>query len=221
MNKELIIIILAGIILIFTSNCKKDDEILSGVADIEGNVYDTVRIGTQVWMTENLKVTKYNDGGAIPKNTQWILLTAPAYCWYNNTTTNKDTYGALYNWYVVETGKLCPKGWHVPTTSEWTTLINSMEGDSIAGGKLKETGISHWKDPNTGAIDEIGFKALPGGCRDNMGVFLSLGESGFWWSSTGTAQGTARNFDINYEYADIFSNDNNPGNGFSVRCIKD
>ena len=134
------------------------------IADIDGNIYNTVIIGTQVWMKENLKATKLNDGTNIlleTDNATWISLTDPAYCWYNNDASSyKNTYGALYNWFTVETGKLCPTGWHVPSDAEWFTLIDFLGGESVAGGKLKEIGNTHWNSPNTGATDEYGFTAI-------------------------------------------------------------
>ena len=115
------------------------------VTDIDGNAYHTVAIGTQVWMVENLKTTRYNDGTAIPLVTDsavWGNLTStPGYCWYNNDMSMyKNLYGALYNWYAVSTEKLAPEGWHVPTNSEWGVLINYLGGDTSAGGAMKETG---------------------------------------------------------------------------------
>ena len=169
------------------------DKILSlqadlGLTDIDGNAYKAIKIGNQVWMYENLKTTKLNDGTAIPLVTTsaaWGNLTTPGYCWYNNDeASNKNVYGALYNWYTINTGKLCPAGWHVPTVAEWTTLTTFLGGESVAGGKLKETGIAHWKSPNTGASNETGFTALPGGFRDFDGVFAQIYNSGCWWSAT-------------------------------------
>jgi uncharacterized protein (TIGR02145 family) len=167
----------------------------ASVKDYDDNVYNIVTIGTQVWMKENLKTTKYSDGGTIPlvtDNTAWSNLTSPGYCWYNNTSTYKDIYGALYNWYTVNTGKLCPVGWHVPSDAEWTTLTTYLGGGSEAGGKLKETGTTHWSSPNTGATNESGFTALPGGGRGRDGIFgnwATSGEAnmlyyGWWWSTT-------------------------------------
>ena len=143
---------------------------LSGgtVVDIDGNVYNTVTIGTQVWMVENLKTTKYRNGDAIPNvtgNASWVALSTGAYCWYNNdAATYKATYGALYNWYAVgDSRNIAPSGWHVATDSEWTTLSTFLGGESIAGDKLKEIGTSHWLSPNTGATNSNGFTAFPGG----------------------------------------------------------
>ena len=125
-NKLLIYqLILIGIILIF-ANCKKNETAV--VTDFDGNVYDTITIGTQVWMVENLRTIHYNNGTYIPNVTDstWQKLSTGAYCWYNNNVIFKDTYGALYNWYAVNTGKLCPTGWHVPTDDEWTTLTTYL-----------------------------------------------------------------------------------------------
>ncbi|MCB9001260.1 MAG: fibrobacter succinogenes major paralogous domain-containing protein [Bacteroidales bacterium] len=157
------------------------------VTDIDGNTYITVTIGNQVWMAENLKTTHYNDGTAIPNVTdgnEWAALTTGAYCWYSNATAYKDTYGALYNWYAVNTGKLAPTGWHVATDAEWTTLTTYLGGESVAGGKLKETDTTHWASPNTGATNETGFTALPGGYRGRGGAFGGIGGYGYWWSAT-------------------------------------
>ncbi len=155
------------------------------VTDIDGNVYHTVTIGTQVWLVENLKTTRYNDGTSIPLVTDsaaWSNADTSAYCWYNNDIANKNTYGALYNWFTVNTGKLAIAGWHIPTDAEWTTLTDYLGGESIAGGKLKETGTTHWRSPNAGATNESGFTALPGGHRDVNGTFSAMGDDGFWWS---------------------------------------
>ena len=158
-----------------------------GVKDANGNVYSTVTIGKQIWMAENLKTTKYSDGTDISLKTDkslWIALTSPAYCWYNNDKeANGNTYGALYNWYAVDTKKLCPTGWHVPTDNEWTILKNELGGEVIAGSKLKETGTTHWR-VNEGATNETGFTALPGGARNSKGEFIEIKDKGYWWSST-------------------------------------
>ena len=140
------------------------------VTDVDGNVYNTVTIGTQCWLQENLKTTKYKDGTSIPlvtDNSAWGSLSTPGYCWYNNDDTYKNTYGALYNYYTVLTNNLCPSGWHVATEREWSTLVTYLGGASIAGGKLKESGTTHWVTPNTGANNETGFIALPGGRREH------------------------------------------------------
>jgi uncharacterized protein (TIGR02145 family) len=196
----------------------------AGVTDVEGNNYQTVIIGTQEWMKENLKTTKYNDGTAIPLDTIWNLPTTPVYCWYNDdATTYKSTYGALYNWYTANTGKLCPTGWHVPSDAEWTVLETYLGGSSVAGGKLKETGIIHWTSPNTSATNESGFTALPGGYRDNYGGFGNILGSGVWWSSTEYGIGASSSWDrrIDYVGSYILRDLDNKTFGFSVRCVKD
>ena len=138
-------------------------------------------------MTENLKTTKYNDGTPIPNvtvDTQWVNLTTGAYCWYNNdAATYKNPYGALYNWYAVETGKLCPTGWHVSSDKEWTTLMDYLGGYAKVGGKLKDADTTYWSSPNKGATNESGFTALPGGCRMD-GEFYFLTNASYWWTST-------------------------------------
>jgi uncharacterized protein (TIGR02145 family) len=196
----------------------------NSVTDIDGNVYNTVTIGTQVWMAENLRTTKYNDNTAIPNitdTTAWKALTTPAYCWYNNdASTYKANYGALYNWYTVNTGKLAPKGWHVPTDAEWTTLTTYLGGAAVAGGKLKETGTVHWID-NMYATNETGFTALPGGLRWEDGLFYNVGVIGKWWSATEFLTNNAW-------YRQMYSKDSDVERygyfkrpGFSVRCVKD
>jgi uncharacterized protein (TIGR02145 family)/M6 family metalloprotease-like protein len=196
-----------------------------GIIDIDGNSYDIVQIGTQVWMKENLKTSKFNDGNTIPlvtDNISWSTLTTPAYCYYsNNATTYKNTYGALYNWHTVSTGKLCPQGWHVPNDSEWQVLINYLGGQSVAGGKLKESGTIHWTSPNTGATNETGFYALPGGDRQNDGTFYNIGNYGNLWSSNEVNTDNAFFWVVNYLSTYISRQNFNKSFGQSVRCIKD
>lgn len=195
------------------------------VTDIDGNVYNTVTIGTQTWMKENLKVTKYNDGTAIPlltDGTSWSSGT-PGYCWYNNDQlTYGNTYGALYNWHTVNTGNLCPTGWHVPTNDEWTTLTNFLGGLSVAGGKLKEVGTVHWNSPNEGATDEAGFTALPGGLRFNYNAkFNYIGSYAYFWSADPSYIYTAWMRNINRGQSKVDSSFASKGDGYSVRCLKD
>lgn len=233
-------ILVFGLVSLLFSSCKKDEETAdSFVKDIDGNVYETVSIGTQVWMVENLKVTKYNDGAAIPNislDNAWESLTTGAYCNYDNTESYATKYGRLYNWYAVQTGKLAPDGWHIPSKEEWSTLIAFLGGEGVAGGKLKAIGSS-WASPNSGATNETGFAGLPGGDRSGRGGFASdgghygVGEFGIWWSSTGGING-AWHYLMSYDDSSIESNDseyevshyglaNNLNFGKSVRCIKD
>ena len=196
------------------------------ITDIDGNVYHTVTIGTQLWMVENLKTTRYNDGIAIPLVTDsaaWYSLTTPGYCWYNNDIANKTVYGALYNWYAVNTGKLAPTGWHVATDTEWFALTTYLGGASVAGGKLKEAGFAHWYHPNTGATNETGFLALPGGYRGNDNGycrFYFIGIYGSWWASPERYSGLSWTCNVYYdntvaELGNYFSSD-----GLSVRCLR-
>ena len=219
-----------GMLLMLTNSCEKDDKKDDDpvpditVTDIDGNVYHTVTIGTQVWMLENLKVTKFNDGTAIPlvtDGTAWTNLVTAGFCWYdNNEATYKNTYGALYNWYTVNTGKLSPAGWHVPTDAEWTTLTSYLGGLSVAGGKLKETGTTHWQSPNTGATNESGFTALPAGYR-YMSTFTTLGENGIFWSSTEDSNDYSWVRNIGYDRSDVERYPGFKRVGWSVRCVKD
>jgi len=193
------------------------------VTDIDGNTYKTIKIGTQTWMVENLRTTKYNDGTAIPNvtdNDQWANLTTGAYCWYDNNTENKNKYGALYNWYAVDTKKLAPEGWHVPTDAEWTTLINYLGGESTAGGKMKAT--TGWNSPNTGASNSSGFSAFPSGYRyASNGTFYYAGSGGDWWSRAADGSSDAWYRYLDYDSAEAGRYNGNRRNGFAVRCLKD
>lgn len=195
------------------------------IEDIEGNTYNTIKIGNQTWMDRNLKTTRYNDGTPIPlinDSTNWASLSSPGYCWYNNEMSSfKSLYGALYNGYSVSTGKLCPMGWHVPNDSEWTVLITYLGGETVAGEKLKEKGLDFWVSPNTGANNESGFTALPGGLRYYDGIFHDFGFSGYWWTSTEYSESRAFFRYMDYEYSNVFRFNNLKKIGFSVRCIKD
>lgn len=225
--KTLNTLLLLIVIACFTG-CKKDVESvqkdLLTVTDIDGNVYQTVTISTQVWMASNLKTTKYKDGIAIPlvtDGTAWSNLSTPGYCWYNNdAATNKSTYGALYNGYTVNTGKLCPTGWHVPSDAEWTDLTTYLGGEAVAGGKLKEAGTIHWNNPNSGATNTTGFTALPSGYRNYDDPFGTIGNGGYWWSSSEDAI-NAWNRYVSSSSSDVYRNDYSKRNGFSVRCVKD
>ncbi len=195
------------------------------VSDIDGNTYSTVTIGTQVWMKENLKTTKYNDNTAIPliaDDLTWGFRLSPGYCWLSNdAATYKETYGALYNWYTVNAGKLCPTGWHVPSDSEWITLTTYLGGINFAGDKLKEIGTSHWASPNSGATNESGFTALPGGYRSEGGPFGTTGSIGYWWSSSVKSNGNPMAWQMSSMYSYVYNYDTTKKFGLSVRCLKD
>ncbi len=207
------------------------------VTDIDGNCYKTIQIGTQIWMAENLKTTKYNDGTGIPLVTDsltWQNLEGydehtqnpyvnPGYCWYgNNIDISKDTYGALYNFTAVDRGGLCPSGWHVPGMEEWEILTDCLGRIEVAGGKLKEAGFIHWKNPNSGADNSCGFTALPGGMRTPGAGFMLMGYKGSWWTGESSFRATGIAWSLSYETVTAqFMDEARANNGFSVRCIKD
>lgn len=199
------------------------------VTDIDGNKYQTVTVGTQIWMKENLKSTKFNDGipiAFVKDNSSWGNLTSPGYCWYNDSLSKyKNTYGALYNWYACSR-RLCPKDWHVPSDDEWAVLINHLGGENIAGGKLKEKNSAHWRRPNI-ASDSSNFTALPGGYRSTDGLFITvgafdaLGIGGGWWSTAMKDNKNSWGRTIYFNTGRINRVSNLNTVGFSVRCLKD
>jgi uncharacterized protein (TIGR02145 family) len=197
------------------------------ITDIEGNTYTTITIGDQVWMAENLKTSTFSDGTPIQKvedYEEWANLTLPAYCWYNNDSLNSDDFGALYNCYTIETEKLCPDGWHVPTDEDWIELETALGGAGIAGGAMKESGTAHWKTPNTLASNESGFTALPGGYRSYNGTFNLMRIESYWWSTSEKNWYGLTNTVIyrNLKYDDqiLIRLVAEKANGFSVRCVK-
>ncbi len=200
------------------------ETIASGVWDINGNHYNVVKIGSQIWMKENLRATKFNDSTDIPyvsDNTEWSSLSTPGYCLYSNASTYYYPYGFLYNWYAVNTSKLCPTGWHVPSDAEWTVLTDYIGGDSLAGIRLKETGTSHWETPNSFATNEYEFNALPGAGRLSDGNYTGINRYGNWWTSE--SYDTESAWGREMAYNDNSINRGYPSNkvGVSVRCIKD
>jgi uncharacterized protein (TIGR02145 family) len=195
----------------------------STIQDIDDNVYHVIRIGSQLWLKENLKTTRFSNGSSIPlvtNNSTWAGLSSSGYCWYDNDNTNKADYGALYNWFTVDAGNLCPTGWRVSTDNDWFVLETFLGGSSPAGGKLKETGTSHWNSPNTGATNETDFTALPGGYRSFDGQFMEMGTSGYWWSSTEYNTANSWNRKIQNSSDKTFRNYFDKNYGMSVRCIK-
>jgi uncharacterized protein (TIGR02145 family) len=198
------------------------------VYDIDGNIYRTIKIGTQIWMAENLKTTRYNNGISIPNitdNTAWSYKNNGSYSWYdNNALSYKETYGALYNWYAAtNSNNVCPTGWHVPSASEWTTLVEFLGGPDVAGGKVKEAGIDHWSFPNSCADNGSGLTGLPGGVRRADGLFVNLSLIAVWWTTTISDDGglpiTAY---TNAFIPNLYLPDYLTMNmGCSIRCIKD
>jgi uncharacterized protein (TIGR02145 family) len=193
------------------------------VTDMEGNVYNTIPIGYQTWMVSNLKSTKFIDGTLIPvvsDATSWSNMLTPACCWQNNDPARRVTYGILYNWYAISTGKLCPAGWHIPTDSEWTVLTDYLGGEGVAGGKLKESGFRHWLSPNTEATNETHFWAYPGGSRkgNTDALFENLLESGCWWT-TEFNEDNASSRNMYYNSSRIQKLFYSKNCGLSVRCV--
>jgi uncharacterized protein (TIGR02145 family) len=202
----------------------------STISDIDGNTYPTVSIGNQCWMSENLKTSRYRNGVSIPivtDATAWGSLTTGGRSWYNNdSTTYENPYGNLYNWYAgADSRGLCPTGWHVPTDAEWTTLTDNLGGLSVAGDKMRSTGITYWSSQSTGTDNSSGFSGLPGGRRIFDGSFDSIRSYAFFWSATENDNSLAwlRFLDIIssslYRYNNIYGF--NKSFGASARCLRD
>ena len=241
------LLMIAGLLFCIVTACDKTDDpggdspSAGTVKDADGNKYNTVKIGTQVWMVENLKTTKYNDGTSIPNvtdNGTWAGLSTGAYCNYDNLESNAATYGRLYNWYAVNTGKLAPAGWYVPTDDDWTILENYLiangynydgtkDEDKIAKSLCAKTNWGLWSEAGTpGAAPEnnnsSGFTALPGGYRGiSNGTFHLIGKYGIWWSSTESSEYYAYNRGLIYTTRDLYRDYDYKGNGFSVRLVRD
>ncbi|MFH0842114.1 MAG: fibrobacter succinogenes major paralogous domain-containing protein [Bacteroidota bacterium] len=214
---------ITGMLIILLCKCNKEDD--STIRDTDGNIYTSVKIGTQVWMIENLQTTKLNNNTNVTLMTEnWSdeSMSTPGYCWNeNDESKNKTLYGALYNWHAVNTGKLCPIGWHVPTYDDWTTLITYLGGKTNAGGKLKETGYSLWQIPNEGATNESGFTGRPGGFYYGSGSFDQPGIEAYYWSSTESGPGNAYILKLSSDDKDAIIGSMDKEKGCSVRCIKE
>ncbi len=209
------------------------------VTDYDGNIYQTINIGGQIWMMENLRTTHYQDGTvipAVPDSVEWFGLTSGGRCSYQNNESFVATYGRLYNWYAAtDAHNIAPAGYHVPSLTEWTTLVNYLGGCSVAGGKLKETGTGHWTPTNV-ASNYANFFALPGGDRwadplQNKAYFNGLGYRGAWWASSQYADPAYAHYvqmqgsddDIMGSicaFSGIGNISFNKKTGYSIRCIK-
>ncbi|MBS2212226.1 fibrobacter succinogenes major paralogous domain-containing protein [Carboxylicivirga mesophila] len=227
---------IAFIILLSVSflSCNKGDVTPDNetgtLIDIDGNKYNTVKIGKQVWMAENLKTTKYNNGDIIPiveSGNDWSLLSDAGMCQYANSESMFDIFGGLYNGYVIiDERNVCPNGWHVPTNEEWLEMEEFLGGSDIAGGKLKQAGTEHWQSPNTGADNSSGFTALPGTSREAGGSWdeSGTGYTALFWTSTkfeNAYESGLLSKDIYYEEIDVLTGGDEINRGCSVRCIKD
>lgn len=233
---------LAALVLLLSISCKKENSIIqsSGITGEsnsqalstgmnESEIYASVKIGKVVVMKKNLNVNHYRNGDIIPQvkdNAAWAALTTGAWCWYNNDSANGAIYGKLYNWYAVNDPRgLAPAGWHIPSDEEATTIINSLGGEAVAGGKMKSTGTIEdgtglWLAPNTGATNSSGFTGLPGGTRYDFG-FYEIGDTGNWWTSTASNSERGWFRSLHSDAGSLFRKDYLKGTGWSVRCIKD
>ncbi len=227
MNKEsskYILLILMAVVIVMVT-CSKEEKAPDPVTDIDGNTYKTLKIGTQIWMAENLKTTLFNDGlpiTLITDTTDWNSTVTAGYCWYNNDeASNKDTYGAIYNGFTVDSARLCPAGWHIPSLEEWQQLIAFLGDTTTAGGQLKEEGTNHWITPNIGATNSTGFTALASGFRYYDGTFASILYYTCFWSSTNNNSGNQWYTGLYYGNASLKTDYRSKKYGFSVRCIKD
>lgn len=198
------------------------------ITDVDGNVYKTVYIGTQHWMAQNLKVSKFNDGTSIPfisNVNQWSDLTSPAYTLYENNPLYNSMFGKLYNWFSInnidQNKNVCPTGWHIPSDVEWTILDNYLGGELVSGGKLKEIGTTNWLQPNNGATNEFDFTGLPGGYMNTLDGLRNLGYYGYYWSSSpyNSLNGWIR-YLVN-DKANFYRITANKKFGFSIRCLRD
>jgi uncharacterized protein (TIGR02145 family) len=212
----------------------------TNATDIDGNVYNTVSIGTQTWMTGNLRTKRYKDGQVIAlvkDDTSWAQLTTGGFCWYNNdSAASEKLYGKLYNWHAVNTGKLCPGGWHVPSDDEWTILGNyliangyNFDGTTVDNKIAKSLAAkTNWNNYTTAGSpgndpasnNRSGFSGLPGGSRLHTGSFNNIGNTGYWWSSTEVATSNARSRYLNYTEIILGRDSRDKEDGFSVRCIR-
>lgn len=228
--------IVCSLLLLCTISVKAQTLTGDSLKDIDGNLYKTVIIGNYIWMAANLRTTVYRDGSKIPKvtgNDAWPGLTGGAYCWYNNDENIAKTYGALYNWYAVNSGRLCPDGWRIPADEEWKYLegyadtrygIRDTAWDRLngrgydAGQRLMAD--SGWSSGGNGK-DVFGFAAMPGGERGKEGRFFLIGRSGFWWSSNEYNASDAWYRNMIYGVEDVNRGSHPKWIGFSVRCLRD
>ena len=231
--------LIAALLIVFTTSCNKVNEPVFGgtVNDIDGNVYHTVTIGSQTWLIENLKTTHFNDSTSIPlviDSLAWTKLQTPGFCWYeNDSITNNKTYGILYNWYVVNSNKIAPKGWHVPSDDEWTILENNVSQFYNTSGSLAKilASVSYWrKSTSSGAIgnnttknNTSGFSAVPGGYKlINKYYFSKIDSLGVWWSSTEQTDSINKAWcmSLRNDLSTVERSSYLKQSGFSIRCIK-
>jgi len=198
---------------------------LETIFDIDSNLYDAFGIGTQIWMAQNLRTSRLNNGAKInlvTGNIQWDTTNQPGYCWYNNDSIKNERFGALYNFYTVETGLLCPAGWHVPTRNDWNILIKNLGGENVAGGKMKSYYSRFWSFPPNFA-NRPGFSAIPSGFRSSVSgsQFTSIDTAGYWWSLKSESDSGYYSIILKALSTSVHSSYLSNNDGLSVRCIKD
>ena len=198
---------------------------ITTVTDVNGNTYQLVTICNQTWTKTNLNTSKYRNGDDIPQVTNastWANLETGAWCYYAHTTSNGTTYGKLYNWFAVTDPRgLAPVGYHIPSDTEWTTLTTCLGGETVAGGKMKEIGTTHWTTPNTNATNNSGFTGLPGGYINYNADFKDIGIIGSWWSSSAALIPYAWPRYLFYDSVYVGKGSISKQEGFSVRCVRD
>ncbi len=215
--------ILFAILILLSLSCKKDRLQTGTVTDIDGNVYKTVKIGTQTWMAENLRTTRLNDGTALNEindKVEWGATQTPGFCWFNYDINEKKPWGAFYNSKAVYSGKLAPQGWHIPTNEDWELLAQTLGGLDVAGGKLKEKGTTHWASPNTAATNQSGFTALPNGVTSSSGFGYTY-VVGFYFSSTQEIADAVSLYTMGSNNGKLQFTSVTDGVGFPARCVKD
>jgi len=225
----------ASVLLLAALACGDDDNQNNNlnygtVSDSEGNTYKTIAIGTQEWMAENLRSTKFSNGDPIPHIPDiisWEDLESPGYCVYDNDPSMDAVYGKLYNMHaMIDQRNPCPSGWHVPTDEDWLTLRTFLDTENTdnlnkAGGKMKTKGTEHWKSPNTGASNQSGYSALAAGVRTWTGQFADKTHFGYFWSSTADGPSSGFGYHLEYNSERLIRMGFNGKNGFSCRCVKD
>jgi uncharacterized protein (TIGR02145 family) len=217
-----------GTLFLTTSMGILSPGLAQSISYVDQITYETIKIGDQGWMGQNLNVIHFRNGDPIPEvNTDeaWDKASEekkPAWCYYEFSADQGKVYGKLYNWYAVNDPRgLAPKGWHIPSEEEWNVLSGFLRGEEKAGGKLKEKGTTHWKTPNMGATNETGFAALPSGLIYSFGGSVKMGIEGYWWTSTANGEFTAIQYSLSYENGMLTNLFLNKGVGVAVRCIKD
>ena len=224
MKKIIYLLSITFLLLQACSSGDSDNNSNNTVTDIDGNVYQTVTICNQTWTKTNLNVSKYRNGDVIPQvqdATQWASLTTGAWCYYNNDPANGAIYGKLYNWHAANDPRgLAPSGYHIPTDTEWTSLINCLGGEAEAGGKMKEAGTTHWTNFNTSATNSSGFTGLPGGGRFEIGSFIDITANGSWWSSSELLPNYAWHVTLYADLSNAVKDYRDKKIGYSIRCIK-